>query len=235
MSVKKFKNNHVSKKKCFSVQKVIMDGFYVKKSGIKGAGGGLFTSIFIKKGTKIGEYAGIRVSKTALMDPNYVRGYLMDNRSHYIDARDPLGRLVMNDGRVVNPHDQTDEWWSKLKGKGVRWKGATNLMRFVNSADRTHQKNNLVIKKGTEKRCFVTSRDVEPGEEFFISYGKSFWKSPNDDFCWNCEKSGFLIECDSCNRSWHLKCCGLNEKRNLPSGKWYCPICVKKKKLKYTK
>ena len=203
-----------------------MDGLYVKKSSINGAGGGLFTSLPIRKGTFIGIYSGIRVSKATAMDSNYTRGYLLDVGSHYIDARDPLGRLVMNDGRLVNSHDQTDAWWSKLRGRGVGWKGAANLMRYANSADRTARQNNLVIRKGVSG--YVASRDVKAGDELLASYGPSFWNSPNDVLCWRCDKPGFLVECDRCTRAWHLNCCGVKKKENLPRGKWYCPSCVKR-------
>ncbi|CAI9090602.1 OLC1v1025414C1 [Oldenlandia corymbosa var. corymbosa] len=43
--------------------------------------------------------------------------------------------------------------------------------------------------------------------------------------CEICDLGGTLICCDSCPRTYHLHCLDPPLK-NVPSGKWYCPLCI---------
>jgi SET domain-containing protein len=60
---------------------------YVKKSGIPGAGKGLFTKEFIPKGTRIVEYKGKRTIWKNVKDDDGKNGYIFYiNRNNVIDA-----------------------------------------------------------------------------------------------------------------------------------------------------
>lgn len=51
-------------------------------------------------------------------------------------------------------------------------------------------------------------------------------ESENNDYCHNCNKSGQLLCCDGCVRSFHFSC--LNpplDPADPPEGEWYCPKC----------
>jgi hypothetical protein len=48
----------------------------------------------------------------------------------------------------------------------------------------------------------------------------------NDDFCWKCKKSGDLLCCDTCPKSYHLACLGI---KRIPRGEYSCPRCHSKK------
>lgn len=52
-------------------------------------------------------------------------------------------------------------------------------------------------------------------------------ESENNDYCHNCNKSGQLLCCDGCVRSFHFSC--LNpplDPADPPDGEWYCPKCT---------
>jgi SET domain-containing protein len=117
----------------------------VKKSTIPQAGKGLFTTIFIAKGTRIVEYKGrIRTWKDAKFDSTNVYIYTV-NTKHVIDARTYLKAFARyaNDARGL---------------KGI--KGLKNNCCFVNDG----------------LRVYIESiRDLQAGEEIFVSYGKEYW------------------------------------------------------------
>ena len=52
----------------------------------------------------------------------------------------------------------------------------------------------------------------------------------NIDFCLVCDKNDNLIRCDSCPRSFHLKCIGMKEKDAAGTSSWHCEICQNNKK-----
>lgn len=208
-----------------------MERCHVRPSGIPGAGGGLYASVALRKGECLGRYEGRRLSAAeALGDPHFVRGYLMQVGSGYVDGRDPAGRLVLDDGSEVDVSRWTDaEWRRRLGrgGRGVAWRGVANLMRFVNAGDRGGTPANCVLTRTCGGTGFKTKWDVACGEELLANYGGSYWGTANDDTCSKCILPGLLLECDGCTRSYHLKCAGV-KKGAVPKGKWYCPSCKKR-------
>lgn len=121
---------------------------YVKKSTLPNAGKGLFTKIFIPKGTKITEYKGQiltwkEVEKMAEERNGYVFYF---NRNYVIDA-----------------------WKTK---KGVAHyandaRGLTRVKGITNNAE-----------YDTEKlRCFIVStKDIPAGAEILVGYGREYWQ-----------------------------------------------------------
>ena len=200
---------------------------YVAASTVRGAGGGLFAARRLKKGECLGAYTGRKVPSSEAFHPNFQRGYLMAQGSGYVDARDPDGRLVLADGTVLNVHSMNDAAWREMarKGKrGVEWRGEASMVRFANAADAEHARN-CVLTRTCGGTGLKTAREVERGEELFISYGAGYWKTFNDDTCAVCICRGFLLECDGCTRSYHPKCARL--RGPPPAGDWFCPHCKK--------
>src|SRR5206468_12417023 len=90
---------------------------YVKKSQIPNAGQGLYSKVFIPKGTRIVEYKG-RVTKWKEVKDAWENGYIYSiNNNHVIDARRTLKALARyaNDARGL-----------------VRVKGINNNSTYVN-------------------------------------------------------------------------------------------------------
>jgi SET domain-containing protein len=125
---------------------IMKKNLQVKRSRIRGAGKGLFTSVFIPKGTKISEYKG-RIS--TWNDARHEEGnnayifYL--NRNHVIDAKGSKLSLAhfANDGKGLN-----------------RDKANTNNAKYITEG----------------KRVYIeATRDIEPGEEILVGYGKEYW------------------------------------------------------------
>jgi len=119
---------------------------FIKKSRLPGAGKGLFTNKFIKKGTRIVEYKGRittwkETSKEDLDNPFvfYVK------RDHVIDAapyKKAIARFA-NDANGLN-----------------KIKGITNNANYLQDG----------------LRIFITAkRDVEAGNEILVGYGKEYW------------------------------------------------------------
>lgn len=119
----------------------------VKKSTLKEAGKGLFTTKPIPKGTRIVEYKGkINTWKEASNGKTF-NGYIYYvNKDHVIDAKktvDALARYA-NDARGL----------SKIEG-------LSNNSKYVLDDD---------------NRVYIESfRNIEAGSEIFVGYGKEYW------------------------------------------------------------
>ena len=122
---------------------------YVKKSSLPGAGKGLFTKVFIPKGTRITEYKGEVVTwKEVEKMADYRNGYVFYfNGKYCIDA-----------------------WKTK---KGVAHyandaKGITRLEGLKNNCEYVTEK----------KRCFIeATRDIPKGSELLVGYGGEYWQA----------------------------------------------------------
>jgi SET domain-containing protein len=119
----------------------------VKKSGLPGAGKGLFTTGFIPEGTRITEYKGkIKTWKEAKKEDGENNYIFYLNRNHVIDAKPRKKSLARyaNDARGVT------------RVKGV--------------------KNNSIYSTEGLKVYIEAIRDIPPGEEILVDYGKEYWE-----------------------------------------------------------
>jgi len=118
----------------------------VKRSTLPKAGKGLFTKVFIPKGTHITEYKGkITTWKDADHDEGKNLYIFFVNKAHVIDAKNYQKALARyaNDARGL----------SKIKG-------------LYNNSEYTEQ----------NKRVFITAtRDIPAGAEILVEYGKDYW------------------------------------------------------------
>jgi SET domain-containing protein len=119
----------------------------VKKSRLKGAGKGLFTTKFIPKGTRIVEYKGKVTTWEEASSGRSFNGYIYYvNKNHVIDAKKTLNALARyaNDARGL----------SKIEG-------ISNNSKYVQEDD---------------NRVYIESfRNIEAGDEIFVGYGKEYW------------------------------------------------------------
>jgi SET domain-containing protein len=117
----------------------------IKKSLIPGAGMGLFTTVFIAKGTRIVEYKG-RSTTWKDVEHDYKNGYIYSiDPNHVIDAKTykkALGRYA-NDARGL-----------------VSSKGLSNNSKYV--VDEL-------------KVFIESIKDIPAGSEIFVSYGREYW------------------------------------------------------------
>jgi len=118
----------------------------VKESTISGAGKGLFTKIFIPKGTRIVEYKG-RLTTWKEVKNDYKNGYIYSiNAKNVIDAKTYKKAL----GRYAND----------ASGSG-RKKGLANNSQYV--ADGL-------------KIYIEAVKDIPAESEILVSYGKEYWE-----------------------------------------------------------
>lgn len=122
----------------------------VKKSTVPGAGKGLFTKVFIPKGTSIVEYKG-RITKWKNVEADEKKGenkYIFYvKRDHVIDAQ-PYKKAL---ARYAND--------------------ARGLQRIIGLRN-----NAIYVEKGL--RVFIeATRDIPAGSEIFVDYGKEYWDS----------------------------------------------------------
>ncbi len=120
---------------------------YVKKSSLPNAGKGLFTKVFIPKGTLILEYKGKITTWKDVKDDDGKNGYIFYvKRYHVIDAlptKKPLARYS-NDARGL-----------------TRIKGVTNNCDYITK----------------ELKAYIESKkNIEAGSEIFVDYGPDYWK-----------------------------------------------------------
>ena len=60
----------------------------------------------------------------------------------------------------------------------------------------------------------------------FLTFDSDDEYSENNDFCHNCTKSGQLLCCDGCVKSFHFSCLEPPlDPANPPEGEWFCPKC----------
>lgn len=119
----------------------------VKKSTLPNAGKGLFTKVFIPKGTLIVEYKGKITTWKDVKDDDGKNAYIFYvKRYHVIDAwptKKPLARYA-NDARGL-----------------TRIKGVTNNCDYIT--------------KGL-KAYVESKKNIEAGSEIFVDYGPDYWK-----------------------------------------------------------
>lgn len=125
----------------------------VRPSTLPGVGRGLFTKIFIPKGTLITEHTG---KITSLKEADHSNGnnvYLFFvSMKHVIDAKSDTKILA----RYVNDA-----------------KGITRVSGLKNNAG-------YVV---MEKRVFIVAlRNIEANEEIFVGYGKQYWDVVRKNF-----------------------------------------------------
>jgi len=118
----------------------------VKISSMPKSGKGLFTKVFIPKGSLITEYKGkISTWKDADHDDGKNPYIYYLNKDHVIDAKGYLNSFA---------HFANDA------------KGHKTVRGIVN--------NSKYIVKG--KKVFIEAiKDIQPGEEIFVGYGKTYW------------------------------------------------------------
>lgn len=118
----------------------------IKESVIPGAGKGLFTTVFIPKGTIIVEYKG-RITTWKEASAN-------GDSSRYI--------FHISDDRVIDAltYPKAHARYANDARGLKKIKGLTNNSRYIIDDD----------------RVFIESiKDIPAGQEIFVSYGKDYW------------------------------------------------------------
>jgi uncharacterized protein len=120
----------------------------VKKSGLPGSGKGLFTKVFIPKGTRIIEYKGTITTWKEVDHDEGKNGYIFYvKRNYVINAAphpDALARYA-NDAR-----------------------GFTRVKGIVNNSEY----------ETVGSRIYITAkRDIPAGSEILVEYGKEYWET----------------------------------------------------------
>ena len=118
----------------------------VKTSAIPNAGKGLFTKVFIPKGTRIVEYKGAITTWKDVKHNDGANGYIyFVKRSHVIDSNRTKAALA----RYAND----------ARGLG-RVKGLSNNAEYVEDG----------------LRVFIQAKkDIPAGGEILVDYGKEYW------------------------------------------------------------
>lgn len=120
----------------------------IKKSTLPGAGKGLFTKVFIPKGTRIVEYKGkVLTWKAVEKMPDERNGYVFYFNSRYV----------------------LDAW--KYRGFAHYANDAKGITRVEGIKN-----NSEYDTKG--KHCYiVATRDIPAGSEIFVGYGGEYWQA----------------------------------------------------------
>lgn len=123
----------------------------VKVSLIPGAGNGLFTNVFIAKGSYIAEYNGTTTTWDAVKDD--------DTNAYICYVHDDLvidGRADMNIlARYANDA-----------------MGLTRIKGLANNARYTFDEGRVYIE---------AIKDIDAGAEIFVSYGKAYWDTVREN------------------------------------------------------
>lgn len=117
----------------------------IKASTVAGAGKGLFTNVFIPKGTRIVEYKGT-VTTWDEVRHDATNAYIYFVKPNYvIDARDHPKSLARyaNDAKGL----------TRARGK----------------------RNNTKFEADGLRVFLVTIKDIQAGEELFVDYGRKYW------------------------------------------------------------
>ena len=118
----------------------------VKRSGLQGAGKGLFTKIFIPKGTTIVEYKGTITTWKEVDHTEGENGYIYYvKKNHVIDAR---------------PHPEVL----------ARYANDARGLKRINGL-----LNNAEYKEIGLKVFIVAKKNIPAGSEILVDYGKEYW------------------------------------------------------------
>ncbi|MBX2901528.1 MAG: SET domain-containing protein [Cyclobacteriaceae bacterium] len=121
----------------------------IKKSTLPGAGKGLFTKVFIPKGTRIVEYKGEVVTWKEVEK-------MADDRNGYV--------FFFNNKYCIDA-------WKTKKGIAHYANDARGIVRVEgvkNNADYVTEK----------KRCYIEAiRDIPAGAEILVGYGGEYWQA----------------------------------------------------------
>ncbi len=124
------------------------DQLSVKKSQLPNAGKGLYTRIFIPKGSYIVEYKGTISKWKEVEDTEWDNGYIYYvTRNYVINAR---------------PHPEYLARYANDAAGLERVKGL---------------RNNCVYKKRANRIYIYSEKNIQPGEEIFVDYGADYWKT----------------------------------------------------------
>lgn len=121
----------------------------VKRSTLPGVGKGLFTKVFIPKGSRITEY----------------KGKVMTWKEVQADVDDHIGYVFWFSNQHV-----IDAWKTK---KGVAHfandaKGIVRVPGIINNSEYETENG----------RCYiVATRDIPKGSEIFVAYGAEYWQA----------------------------------------------------------
>lgn len=122
----------------------------IKKSKIPGAGKGLFTATLIKRGERVIEYTGDVITWKECQERNekmdgFGAYYFFISEKKCIDAENVLDSLA----RYAND-----------AAGFVRLPGVRNNCRYEVIRNRAY---------------IIASRNLKPGDEIFVAYGKEYW------------------------------------------------------------
>ena len=119
---------------------------FVRRSTLKGAGMGLFTSKPIAKGTKIVEYKGRITTWKEVDDRNGLNGYIYYvNRNHVIDAWTYKAALARYANDAMGP---------------IRTPGVRNNSKYDNEGLKVY---------------IYAVKNIPAGSEILVAYGKEYW------------------------------------------------------------
>uniref|UniRef100_A0A915HS33 SET domain-containing protein n=1 Tax=Romanomermis culicivorax TaxID=13658 RepID=A0A915HS33_ROMCU len=158
---------------------------YLDKSTIVGAGRGIFTRVKLPKGLIMGPYTG------------YIRS-----------AYGEEGEIAKNGGYAwrVNRWDEDGEE-DDFYIDGIE-ESDSNYLRFVNSA-RYEEEQNMYVLMFNDTVYYITYKDVDPGAELMVWYGKSYAEYlsievlENSTHDWDSDfaPKKDIVVCDSCPNS----------------------------------
>ena len=127
---------------------LLEDQLWIAPSRLPGAGMGLFTRFFIPRGTRIVEYKGKITTWKEVDHREGSNGYIYYvRRNHVIDASRTRSALA----RYANDA----RGLSRVKGLG----------------------NNAEYVEDGLKVYIQSTKDIEPGSEIFVEYGKEYWEA----------------------------------------------------------
>jgi SET domain-containing protein len=128
----------------------------IKKSGIPGAGKGLFATTLFKRGDRVIEYTGDVITWAECRRRN--------------EALEGVGAyfFYVNDRKCVDAQNRPDSLarYANDASGIVRIPGMRNNSRFE-------------VIKG--KPFIIASRNIKPGDEVFVAYGKDYWDAMREN------------------------------------------------------
>lgn len=133
---------------------MMIENVYIDTSNIKFGGNGLFAGPYgFKKGDKIGIYGNSK---------NEVSLAKVEKRCKE-DGKKCWEYILCDHG-----DKPSTKCWD---GKDIR----STLMRNINDAHKSQFKNNSYFEIRNDIVYVIASRNIKPGKEIFVDYGKNYW------------------------------------------------------------
>ena len=129
----------------------------------------------------------------------------------------------ISDNSAEEVQKETDQDNAETERKGKRQK-IERKSRRASYRNSKHTNNDDVYIKTEDEKDDSKNTPTNSTDESYVEESSDSSSESHDDVCWLCDGVGTLLCCDSCSRSYHIRC--IDPRPDASIETWICPHCV---------